>query len=138
MTAAKLKPPNDYSLLITDEDADSRESLCDFFQRQGYRTLSARSGREAVDIARDARLHFLILDLQLPDFSGIETFRIITLEKRAVMPCVFMSAHATKEQKLNALSVQAYAFVPKPIDTGIIRLVVEQILDKFYPPNSDL
>ena len=138
MTATKLKPQHDYSLLITDDDEDSRDSLCDFFEEQGYRTFRASSGREAIDIARGAFLHFLILDMQLSDFSGIETFKIITLEKQTVMPCVFMSAHATKEQKLKALSAQAYTFVPKPINIGIIRHVVDQILDKFYPdPDMD-
>ena len=136
MTATTLKPYRDYSLLVTDDDEVSRDSLCDFFDQEGYRTFRASSGREAIDIAREAFLHFLILDMHLPDFSGVETFRIITEEKQSVMPCIFMSAHATKEQKLDALSAQAYAFVPKPIDINIIRVVVDQILEKYYPSGS--
>lgn len=122
----------DYSLLITDEDEDCREQLCDYFDREGYRTFRASSGREAIEIAKEAFLHFLILDMHLPDFSGIETFRIITEDKQSILPCIFTSAHATKEQKLNALSARAHAFVPKPINIHIIRVVVDQILDKYY------
>ena len=132
MTATLLKPFDDPSLLITDDDEDTCDRLCDFFQGEGYRTFRARSGQEAVDIARDAFLHFLILDIQLPDFSGLEAFRIITREKRIVVPCIFISAEATKEQKLQALSAQAFAYMPKPLNLRVLHLVAEQILDKFY------
>ena len=137
MTASMLEPSDEYSLLVTDDDDVCLGSLCDFFDEEGYRTFRASSGREAIHIAKQAFLHFLILDIHLPDFSGIETFRMITEEKQSVLPCIFMSADASKEQKLAALSVQAYTFVPKPIDINIIRVVVEQILDKFYTPGSD-
>ena len=119
-------------MLVTDTDEGARDRLCDFFEREGYRTFRATSGREAVDIAREAFLHILILDMHLPDLSGIEAFRIITREKRVVVPCIFTSPDASKEQKLKALSAQAFAYVPKPVDLRILRLVANQILDKFY------
>ena len=137
MAATQIKPHDDPSLLITDDDEDSCGSLCDFFERQGYRTFRASSGREAVAIARESFLHLLLLDMHLPDLSGIEAFRIITREKQVIVPCIFMSSHATKEQKLKALSAQAFAFVPKPVDLRILRLVAQQILDKFYPSHEE-
>lgn len=127
----------DYALLVTDDDEHSRDRLCEYFDHEGYRTFRASSGREAVEIAKDAFLHFLILNIRLPDFSGIETFRIITQERQSVLPCIFTSADATKEQKLKALSARAHAFVPKPIDIQIIRVVVDQILDKYYAPDCE-
>ena len=136
MTATQAKSIEDPSLLVTDDDEDTWDRLCDFFRSEGYRPLRATSGQEAIHIAREAFLHFLILDMHLPDLSGIEAFRIITREKRIIVPCIFISSHATKEQKLKALSAQAFAYVPKPLDFRILRLVAEQILDKFYSPDA--
>ncbi len=132
MMASTVWNDTDCSLLVTDDDDASRDSLCDFFDREGYRTFGASSGREAVKIAKRAFLHFVILDMHLPDFSGVETFRLITEEKRTFVPCIFMSADASKEQKLSALSAKAHAFVPKPINIHLIREVVDQILEKYY------
>jgi len=127
----------DPALLVTDDDEYASDTLCDFFDRQGYRTYRAQSGQEAVEIARDAFLHFLVLDMHLPDFGGVEVFRIITIEKQVVVPCVFTSSTASKEDKLRALSARGFAYVPKPVDFGIMRHVVEQILDKFYPVRDE-
>ena len=121
-----------YSLLITDDDDECREVLGEFFDREGYRTFRARTGREAVTIAREVFLHFLILDMQLPDLNGVKTFELITAEKQEVVPCIFMSAEASKEQKMRALDAHGFAFVPKPIDINLIRYVVDQLLGKYY------
>ena len=133
-TYERLRDP---SLLITDEDEDSCDALCDLFEREGYRTHRAHTGQEAVDIAREAFLHFIILDMHLPDFGGIEAFKIITQQKRIIVPCIFISSEATKEQKLNALSAQAFAYIPKPVDLRLLQFVANQILDRFYRPDED-
>jgi len=137
MTSTRSECERDYSLLITDDDDACRDSLSDFFDREGYRTFRARCGREAIDIAKAAFLHFLILDMHLPDLSGVETFTRIIAEKQSVVPCIFISADASKEQKLCALSVHAHTFVPKPININVLRVVVEQILDKYYKVGKD-
>ncbi len=132
MTAAPIRVLDEPSLLVSDGDETTGARLCDFFNREGYRTYHARSGQEAVEIARDAFLHFLIFEMHLPDFSGVEAFRLITLEKRVIVPCIITSSGPTKEEKLKALSARAFAYMPKPLNYQVLREVAGQILAKFY------
>ena len=96
-----------YSLLITDDDASCRDSLRDVFELKGYTTYLASCGREAVKIARSEELHLLILDAHLPDYSGLETFKIIRSEIRVAIPCIFMSGDITRELQIDLISADA-------------------------------
>ena len=96
-----------YSLLITDDDKSCRDSLRDLFEPKGYTTYIASCGREAVQIAKEEELHLLILDANLPDYSGLETLRIITREIRFSIPSIFISGEITKELQIDLISANA-------------------------------
>jgi len=78
------------------------------------------------------KLHLLILDAHLPDYSGLETFKIIRNEIRVVIPCIFMSGDITRELQIDLISVDAYTLIPKPINVNIMRDSVEQVIAKYY------
>ncbi|HHT9160099.1 MAG: hypothetical protein A2099_06315 [Planctomycetes bacterium GWF2_39_10] len=121
-----------YSLLITDDDESCRYSLKDVFELKGYTTYLASCGREAVKIAKSEEVHLLILDAHLPDYSGLETFKIITREVRYRIPCIFISGEITKELQIDLISANAYTLIPKPINVNILRDSVEQVIAKYY------
>ena len=121
-----------YSLLITDDDASCRDCLKDVFELKGYTTYLASCGREAVKIAKTEEVHLLILDMHLPDYSGLETFKIIKKEIMVTIPCIFMSGEITKELQIDLISANAYTLIPKPININILRDSVEQVIAKYY------
>ena len=61
------------SLLITDDDSDFRETLQVVFEPQGFRTLLAGDGEEALHIVRHEEVHLLLLDMHMPKLTGLET-----------------------------------------------------------------
>lgn len=121
-----------YSLLITDDDESCRASIKDAFKPKGYTTYLASCGREAVKIARTEEVHLLILDVHLPDYSGLETFKIIKNEICLSIPCIFMSGEITKELQIDLISEDVYTLIPKPININILRDSVEQVIAKYY------
>jgi DNA-binding response OmpR family regulator len=121
-----------YSLLITDDDKSCRDSLRDLFELKGYTTYIASCGREAVQIAKEEELHLLILDANLPDYSGLETLRIITREIRFSIPSIFISGEITKELQIDLISANAYSLIPKPINVHVIRDMVDLVIEKYY------
>lgn len=121
-----------YSLLITDDDEGCRYSLKNIFEPKGYITYLASCGREAIEIARTELLHAIILDMHLPDIGGVETFRVIKEETKSALPCIFISGDLSKELKINALSVEAFTVIPKPINIEIIRFTMEQLIERYY------
>ncbi len=121
-----------YSLLITDVDEMSRETIREFFEPDGYNTYMAGSGKEAIEIAREVLIHTLITDMNLPDINGLETFRFIKKEFQIVLPCILLSKNASKEMLLRAISAEAYAVISKPIHLDALRFAMRQIMKKYY------
>lgn len=82
-----------YSILITDDDRDSRESLRDIVVPQGYRTILAASGEEALEIVHGEPVHLVLLDMHMPRLTGLETVRLMH-EENVVLPCILVTADA--------------------------------------------
>src|SRR5690348_6461723 len=57
---------HDYSILIADDDTSCRQALRDIMEPEGFRTLLASSGEEALDIVREADVHLALLDMHMP------------------------------------------------------------------------
>ena len=68
-----------YSILITDDDRGSREALRSIVEPEGYRTLLASSGEEALDILRDEPVHLAVFDVHMPHLTGPEAIKIHAL-----------------------------------------------------------
>src|SRR5437764_7162448 len=60
-------------LLITDDDRDFRETLAGALADRGFETLQAADGEEALNIVCRQEVHLLLLDMQMPRLSGLET-----------------------------------------------------------------
>jgi CheY-like chemotaxis protein len=113
-------------------DEMSRETIREFFEPDGYNTYIAGSGKEAIEIARDVLIHALITDMNLPDISGLETFRFIKKEFQIVLPCILLTRNASKEMLLRAISAEAYAVISKPTNPDVLRFAMKQIMKKYY------
>src|SRR5688572_33495318 len=60
-------------LLITDDDRDFRETVAGVLSDRGFETLQAADGEEALDIVSRHEVHLLLLDMQMPRLTGLET-----------------------------------------------------------------
>lgn len=119
------------SILITDDDASSREALHDIFAPRGYQTYLAESGEEAIDIVRDHDVHIALMDMHLPRLSGIETMEILRQLNR-VIPMILISAESDDNLLRKALSAHAYSVLAKPLSQHVLIYVVTRALEKFY------
>ena len=80
-----------YSILITDDDRSARETLRDIVARQGFRTLMAESGEEAIELIRQHDVHLALMDMHMPGFSGLETMAIVR-QIKGVIPAILITA----------------------------------------------
>lgn len=119
------------SILITDDDRTFRESLRAVFSPERYRTLLAADGEEALSIVGQDIVHLLILDMQMPRLSGLETLRRVR-QLRGFLPCILISAAADEELVQRALAEQAFSVLSKPISGRAIASVVDCALRQAY------
>src|ERR1022692_3859488 len=79
----------DYHILITDDDDRCREALRDIMEPQGFHTLLASSGEEALDIVRRGVVHLVLLDMHMPTLTGLETLQLAR-QVNALLPAILM------------------------------------------------
>ena len=121
-----------YRILISDDDAGCRESVRDALAREGYRTDVASCGREAIEVVRRNRVHVVIVDMNMPDLTGLETVTIIRREIYGSLPSILMSADHSCELKARALLAHCDSFMPKPFDLRTLRNIVEDLIVRYY------
>ena|SRR5579883_394681 len=99
-------------LVIEDEVALSR-ALRRGLTTQGYDVNIARSGEEALDLLEQYRPHLLLLDLGLPQMSGLEVCKRVR-ELSAILPIIVLSVRNKERDKVLALDLGADDYVAKP------------------------
>jgi CheY-like chemotaxis protein len=117
-------------ILVTDDDRQWREGLREAFEPQGYETLEAESGEEAIELVHEVRLSLVILDIQLPHLNGIETLRIIRQEMGEGLPAIVVSSEVTDRALAEALALHAYTVMNKMVGLHQILYTVARALQQ--------
>jgi CheY-like chemotaxis protein len=120
-----------YSILITDDDPNARETLREVFEPEGYKTLLAESGEEAIDLVRDHEVHLALMDMHLPRLSGLETIAIVR-QIKGVIPAILLSADRDDNLLRRALSENTFCVLAKPVSKHSVIYVVTKALQKYY------
>lgn len=123
--------PKPYSVLITDDDSGCREALRDIMEPEGYRTLLASSGEEALDIVREESIHVALFDMNMPKLSGLETLELVR-QINALLPVILVTADRTEALMRQALRAQAYSVIAKPVSKHIVLYTVVRALARAY------
>jgi DNA-binding response OmpR family regulator len=111
------------TILVVDDEPTLRETLVDALEGEGFRVVAAADGREALTTFRAERPDLVLLDLMLPELSGIEVCRIIRAESG--VPIVMLTAKDSELDKVVGLELGADDYVTKPFSlrelTGRVR-----------------
>src|SRR5919204_784302 len=100
------------TILVVDDEPTLRETLVDALEADGFRVVAAADGREALTQFRGERPDLVLLDLMLPELSGIEVCRIIRAESG--VPIVMLTAKDSELDKVVGLELGADDYVTKP------------------------
>jgi CheY-like chemotaxis protein len=138
-------------LLVADDDASLRETLGEFFAREGYSVQLASSGLEAIEFLRRRTCDVSVLDGHMPGLTGPQVLRRLMSDAgpAAIPPTLLVSSDASigawvREQFGAAGGPAAGApgasgwfgavgFVPKPFRLAALRHSLEQLLER-HPP----
>ena len=121
-------------VLIVDDERDLR-TLVDFNLRQaGWRTAHAATGAEALARARALKPSVIILDLNLPDVSGMEVCRHIRADpEMQELPILMLTARSAEEDRVQGLELGADDYLPKPFSLRELVLRVEAVSRRRRP-----
>lgn len=125
------KEGKDISILIADDDGNCREALREIVEPQGYRTLLASSGEEAVDIVCGCQVHLALLDMNMRTLTGLETLQLVR-QINAVLPAILVTGDPNENVIRQACQAHVYSVIPKPINKNVVLYTVVRALRRFY------
>lgn len=106
---------NQTHILVTEDDADILELITYSLESEGFHVHAAKTGMDAISILSDESVDLAILDVMLPDMSGIELCRKIKREERLEnIPVLFVTAKDAETDKLIGFKVGADDYLTKP------------------------
>ena len=108
-------PGGTESILIVDDEAPLRERLASALTGKGYRTTTAATGLEAIDLISDPVRLFdaVLLDLNMPGATGVDVLRVIRI-CRPTLRVIVLSGHLTTEARLEFEKSGQRRFIQKP------------------------
>jgi len=112
------------SVLIVDDEASILEILEQFLTERGYRVVTAQTAEAALGEAERERFDVALIDLKLPDRTGLDLLEPIERANPNVK-CVMMTAFASLESTIEALRMNVFDYVLKPFDLLKIGEVVD-------------
>lgn len=123
------------TILIVEDNALNMKLFCDLLTSQGYRTVSAVDGMEALELARQNRPDLILMDIQLPEVSGIDVIRWLKNDAELkTIPVIAVTAFAMKGDDERILASGCQAYISKPISVANF---IETV-DKFLSVNKSV
>jgi CheY-like chemotaxis protein len=121
--------PQATTILIVDDQPDNREMLATLLGDEGYRTLQAASGMEAMDqIALDCP-QLILLDVSMPDMDGYAVATLLKADpKTNGIPIIMVTAHTGRGARVVGLHTGAEDYLTKPVDAPELLLKVRNLL----------
>jgi two-component system nitrogen regulation response regulator GlnG len=116
------------TLLIVDDERNVLYSLERGLHTEGLRIVRADTARAGIDAVRDERPDAVLLDVQLPDLSGLDAF-VRMREVEPKLPVILMTAHGTAETAIEAMKRGAFDYILKPWKLADLKSLVARALD---------
>jgi DNA-binding response OmpR family regulator len=108
-----LPSKNLKTILLVDDDRSVRELITRVLEGEDYRVITSVNGNQALDKAENNEIDLVLLDLNMPEKNGWDTFETLTF-KHPLVPIVIITARSN--QLFTALSAGAAALMEKPLD----------------------
>ena len=103
------------TILIVEDERDIVKMLDYNLKKEGYKTLVAHDGEDAIDAANTKQPDLILLDLMLPGMDGLEVCKTLKGEsKTALLPIIMLTAKSQESDKVVGLELGADDYVTKP------------------------
>ncbi len=121
-------PMSTFTLLVVDDEPNIVFSLKETLSSPKLNVISAGTAREGIDLVQQKRPDVVMLDVRLPDQSGLDAYdKIRQIDPR--LPVIIMTAFARTETAIEAMRRGAYEYLVKPVDFKRLKEVVGKAIE---------
>ncbi len=118
------------TVLIVDDEKNYPPILSAVLEEEGFETLTAYSGEEALSVLKNSDVDLVLTDMKMPSLDGIELLERIK-EKDPGLPVIMMTAHGTVEKAVEAMQKGAYNYILKPFDNERLVIYVNKAIQMY-------
>src|SRR4051794_26447800 len=116
------------TLLVVDDEPAILHAFARAFREPGVELLTASTAAEGLEKFNRNKPDAVVLDVHLPDQSGLEAFRTIqTIDAR--VPVIFITGHGTTDTAIEAIKLGAYDYLLKPLELTQLREIVRRAFE---------
>lgn len=117
------------SILVVDDDDDTRSNLADILIDLGYQVDTAPNGAVALELIRKKPYDVALLDLKMPDMDGLTLSRHIRALRSGTVSLI-VTAYANEETRLEAAQTGVWRVLSKPVDFSVLLPLVETTVEQ--------
>lgn len=118
-----------YRVLFVDDEPAILRSLGDYFEKLGHEVFRADTGKSGVAMFERVKPDVTVLDLKLPDISGLEVLQQLRRSNGTVL---MLTGYGEIETAVEAMRLGAENFLTKPVDMGHLAATVEKAAEKAH------
>ena len=116
------------TILIVDDEKNYTAVLSAVLEEEGFETLTANSGQEALQLCEKEEISLVLSDMKMPAMDGLELLEKIK-KKAPDMPVIIMTAHGTVDKAVEAMQKGAYTFILKPFENERLVMYAHKALE---------
>ncbi|MBN2387109.1 MAG: response regulator [Anaerolineales bacterium] len=121
--------PAEQTIIVVEDEQDAAEMFSEMMRVSGYRVLTATSSTPAMDMIASERPAAVILDIMMPDVSGLEVLRFMRADPQlARIPVVVVSAKSLPVDIKSGLDAGAAIYLTKPVGFLDLKEAIERVL----------
>ena len=118
-----------HTILICDDDRDIVSALDIYLASEGYRTLKAYNGLEAIQAVERNEVHLILIDIMMPELDGIKT--LLKVRESKNLPIILLSAKSEDADKILGLTAGADDYITKPFNPSELVARVKSQLRRY-------
>ena len=118
-----------YNILICDDDRDIVSALDIYLTSEGYQTIKAYNGQEALRAAETREVHLILMDIMMPELDGIRA--TAKLREECNVPIILLTAKSEDADKVLGLNIGADDYVTKPFNPMEVMARVKSQLRRY-------
>ncbi|MCH8567306.1 MAG: response regulator [Balneolales bacterium] len=120
------------TILVVDDEEDLLEFISYNLSKEGYSVLTSENGREGLKLAREHKPDLILLDIMMPDITGIEVCRHLKQDSELKdTPVIFLTAKVDEKFEVQGLDLGADDYLSKPISTSKLKSRIKAVLRRY-------
>ena len=119
------------TVLLSENPEGWHRTIRGLLEPQGVQTLTARTGREALDLISSQQIHVAVLDQQMPQMGGLQVIKLMR-EVRNPPPAILLTSQLTNHLLHEALGMHVFTVLSKPVDFNLLLDALARVLRRYH------